>query len=828
MAGMPNKAAVGSRKQDWLRQVNVRRLKAFLIGVTCILVVASALTSYFITQRQDALQRLSRYNMTWLASVAPVEVMRLEAAIAESEVVGSGVDQEQVQLRLDIVRNRITLLDSGETRDFIIGRPDLEATVRQLRSMADEAQPLVDNLGQGDTVSRLLKLVSPLSPLLLQLAAAANIHGGDLVARDQQEFSRLHTIFSGIIMGLIICGFVLIGVMMWHNKLLQRAHTKVKLLVQSLQAAGAELANANVRVQETMEEVQLQNRILQEHDRTLNTQNARFDAALNNMSQALCMVDQQQKVIVCNVRFLELFGLTAGMVQPGAMIRDVFRNAVAVGRYEPETIEAIFGEQRELVATGRTGSFFQEDSIGRAVAVSHQPMSGSGWVATYEDISERRRAEARIHFMAHHDALTCLPNRLFFKDRLERVLKGVRCGDGEAAVLCLDLDNFKDVNDTLGHSAGDRLLEKVAQRLHGCIRDGDVVARLGGDEFVILQMSGSQPEQAEALARRIVEAIRVPYDIDGARVVVGTSIGIAIAPGDGIDVNHLLKNADMALYRAKTDGRETYRFFEADMDVQVQARRETELSLREAIARRELVVYYQPLFDLAANKITGFEALLRWCHPVHGMVSPAQFIPIAERVGLIAEIGEWVLGQACHDAATWPEDITVAVNLSPLQFRNSNLVQAVRSTLDASGLLPRRLELEITESALLKDSDSVLAMLQEIRSLGVGIALDDFGTGYASLSYLRNFPFNKIKIDRSFVGEMGRPDCLAIVHSIAQLASKLGMATTAEGVETLEQLGQVREAGCTQAQGYYFDRPRPSSEIVRWFVHAAREMETTA
>lgn len=770
-----------------------KRLKAFLTAMTCVLIIASIVTSLFIVQRQTTLKQVSRYNVTWLASQAPVELTRLEAAVLESTMPGSDIGPDQVQLRLDIVRNRISLLDNGEAGSFIRGRADLEATVARLRSMVDEAQPLIYELGSGVAAGQLLKLISPLGPQLVRLAAASNAHGGELVARDQAQLSHLHLILSGVIAGLTLCGFGLLGVVTWHNRLLQRAYAEVNILASSL-----------------------------------NTHNARFDAALNNMSQALCMVDHEQRIIVCNVRFLELFGLPAGMAEPGMLIEDVFRSAVGLVRYQREMIEAICRKQHELVLAGRTSSFFEESSHGQAIAVSHQLMPASGWIATYEDISERRQAEARIYFMAHHDTLTSLPNRLLFEEKLGQTLKGVRREDGSAAVLCLDLDHFKNVNDTLGHPAGDRLLKEVAQRLLECVRDGDVVARLGGDEFVILQSSACQPEHAEALARRLIKIVSAPYDIDGTRVIIGTSVGIAVSTNHQNDTTHLLKNADIALYKAKAGGRGTFRLFEADMDLQLQARRIMGLDLREAVDRRELMLFYQPLFDLTVNKVTGFEALLRWFHPVRGMISPATFIPFAEETGLIARIGEWVLAQACHDAATWPKNIGVAVNLSPLQFQSDNLVRAVRSALEASGLSPRRLELEITESALLKDSNKVLATLHELRDLGAEIALDDFGTGYSSLSYLRSFPFDKIKIDQSFIREMNRrPDCMAIVHSITHLAQKLGMTTTAEGVETREQLDQVREAGCTQAQGYYFDRPRPASDVARWFTDPALELAST-
>jgi diguanylate cyclase (GGDEF)-like protein len=430
--------------------------------------------------------------------------------------------------------------------------------------------------------------------------------------------------------------------------------------------------------------------------------------------------------------------------------------------------------------------------------------------------------------MAHHDALTGLPNRLLFRERMEAVLERIRPGEA-AAVLCLDLDYFKDVNDTLGHPAGDALLEAVARRLRGCIDSGDLVARLGGDEFAVLQLSEEQSADAELLAQRILEALRQPYDIEGQPAIVSVSIGIAVATESGVSADMLLKCADLALYRAKADGRGTYRFFEAKMDAEIQARRAIELDLREALERSELEVFYQPLFDLHRRQVSGFEALLRWRHPVRGMIPPTQFIPIAEDLRLINPIGEWVLRRACGDAGSWPEHVKISVNLSPMQFRTEDLVPAVERALARSGLPAHRLEVEITESALLQNNDKVLSTLHQLHALGVRIALDDFGTGYSSLSYLRSFPFDKIKIDQSFVREIGnRSDCLAIVTSIASLARQLGMSTTAEGVETAEQLTELQAAGCDEVQGFYFDRPKPLTATLRWFDGSVEQMHETA
>jgi diguanylate cyclase (GGDEF)-like protein/PAS domain S-box-containing protein len=430
------------------------------------------------------------------------------------------------------------------------------------------------------------------------------------------------------------------------------------------------------------------------------------------------------------------------------------------------------------------------------------------------DVTAKRQAEARIAHMAHHDALTGLPNRVLFLERLDETLLRVRRYPEILAVLYLDLDQFKNVNDTLGHPAGDRLLQAVADRLRTCLRDCDMVARFGGDEFAVLQIGLAAPHEAGALGERIVTLLSEPYDIDGLQAVIGASVGIALAPADGETAEQLLRNADIALYQAKEDGRRTFRFFEPGMGVSLRNHRTLERDLRNALGAGEFEVYYQPLVTLETGVICGFEALLRWHHPVRGMVAPAEFVPLAEEIGLIVPIGEWVLRQACAEAATWPDDLKVAVNLSPVQFKKSNLPQLVFATLASTGLPAARLELEITESLFLTESKTNLATLRSLRALGVGIAMDDFGIGYSGLSYLRAFPFDKIKIDRSFISELGESaDCMAIIKAVTKLGSTLGIPTLAEGAETEKQLALLREAGCTEMQGYLFSRPVPASEI---------------
>ncbi len=631
------------------------RLKLIFAAVIGFLAAAALYASVLIAQRQTVLDSEARYNITWLTSQAGQELSRLQVEIGASQVPGSGVGADTVQVWLDIVRNRLQVLTNGEVGAFIAARPELDAIAKELAANLAAARPLVGKLDQPGAAGKMLALLMPLNPKMARLSSIAYVLSSNIAAQDLAELVRLQWVFSALLGGLIICGFSLIGLLSWHNRLLKRAHA-------DLQRTGN-----NLRIR----------------DVELRTRNALFDAALNNMSQALCMADAEQRMIVCNVRFLELFGLSPGIVRPGMAVAELFHSIHDMGRYDHRIVETIWLEQQSLATTKRPWRFIQEDSNGRALSVSHQPMDDGGWVATYEDISERRQAEARIRFMAHHDALTGLPNRLLFRERMETALEHVSHSGESLAVLCLDLDFFKDVNDTLGHPAGDALLEAVARRLRSCVRGGDLVARLGGDEFAILQFSAQQPADAENLAQRIVETLRQPYEVEGQPAIVSVSVGITIAGESAASADILLKCADLALYRAKADGRDTYRFFEANMDAEIQARRAIELDLREALARSEMEIFYQPLFDLRRGQVSGFEALLRWRHPDRGMIPPGRFIPIAEDLRLIGPIGEWVLRKACNDAVSWPDHVRVAVNLSPMQFRAENLVPAVERALAA-------------------------------------------------------------------------------------------------------------------------------------------------
>ena len=589
--------------------------------------------------------------------------------------------------------------------------------------------------------------------------------------------------------------------------------------ITDLKRALSNLEVANERAQLAVRETELQNAALRERDRALQIQNVLFDAALNNMSQGLLMTDRNQRLIVCNKRFLDLFSIDPASFSTGVPMQEIFARMKTSDQFPDNVLENAYLKQRGLADGRESGTFIVSGEQGRSISISQRPIADGGWIATYEDVSEQRRAEEQIRFAAHHDALTSLPNRILFHIRLDEMIANLIYQDAGLALLYVDLDRFKQVNDTLGHPIGDALLVAVGHRLLGCVRDSDIIARLGGDEFAIAYVSTNIPTAAEHLAQRIIDTLSAPYQIAGHTIIGGASVGIALAVPGRMDADTLLKNADMALYQSKAKGRGISSRFETDMETQLVTRLAIEEDLRGALDRQEFELLYQPLYDLHSDRIVGFEALIRWNHPVRGTVSPIQFIHITEETGLIRSIGAWVVNKACADAMKLPPDIKVAVNLSPVQFETGDIVDIVAGALKSSGLPASRLELEITETTLLNKNEKTIALLYKLHALGLRIALDDFGTGYSSLSYLRSFPFDKMKIDQSFVREMVvRADCAAIVGSVVALANKLNITTTAEGVETLDQLKLVREMGCTEAQGYLFSKPRALEDFLDDFA----------
>jgi diguanylate cyclase (GGDEF)-like protein len=592
----------------------------------------------------------------------------------------------------------------------------------------------------------------------------------------------------------------------------------IRYTVHPMTGGGGLATHEDITEREEMSaRLKRQYELVREQEEKLQAQNLQFDTAINNMSQGLCFFDADHRLIVCNERYIEMYDLPPGRVGPGTPLSEVVDLRFEAGSFPAMTRDEYLKWRSTVAISDKPSDSIVELRNGRTFLIRHRPMPDRGWVATHEDITEKRHAELKIEHMAHHDALTELANRIRLNERLEQAL--VHADGSMIAVHHLDLDRFKAVNDTFGHHTGDRLLKIVAARLRELVRDSDTIARMGGDEFVIVQAPISGRDQATLLAERVISSVNEPFVIDGHQAAVGASIGVAVSPDDGAAPEKLLRNADLALYRAKEDGRGTFRFFEAAMDEHMQSRRSMEQDLRKALPAGEFELHYQPVVNLQTSAISGFEALIRWNHPDRGLISPAAFIPLAEESGFIVPLGEWVIRQACVTAAKWPEHLHVAVNISASQFRSAGLMQVIVGALAASGLKPTRLEIEITETVLLQDKAATLAILHQLRALGVRIAMDDFGTGYSSLTYLQCFPFDKIKIDRSFVKDItDNAGSLNIVRAVAAMANGMGMTATAEGVETPEQLDRITAEGCTEMQGYLFSRPLPARDIERLFL----------
>ncbi len=547
---------------------------------------------------------------------------------------------------------------------------------------------------------------------------------------------------------------------------------------------------------------------------SLGKTNAWFNSALQNLPLGLCLYDNDHRLITCNDRYGKMYGLSSEKTKPGTSIGDVLAARAEAGSI-PAGDRNYVARGLEMAKHPVSGYFVEHHTDGRYFNIGLGLLPGGGWVAVHQDITAQKHAEAEITHLAHYDGLTALANRVLFLQHVNTASARCRTENIAFAVHILDLDRFKEVNDTLGHACGDQLLRIVAQRLLNVVGEGDMVARLGGDEFAIFQpIDPARGITAESLADKVLCVFADPFDLNEHRINVETSMGIALAPDNGDVAEQLLKTADLALYKAKSEGRNTYRLFKNEMEIEARARHAMQVDLRHAIGAEQFELHYQPIVDAKSQEPCGVEALVPWRHPVHGLVPPDKFIPLAEETGLIVPLGEWVLRTACRDAAAWPDHLKVAVNLSSVQFRKSNLKQVVDAALADSGLPAKRLELEVTESVLLQNNEENTDLLHQFRAKGISIALDDFGTGYSSLSYLQSFPFDKIKIDRSFIANLSsRADCAAIVSAVTGLARSLDIQTTAEGVETEEQVTLLRAAGCGQMQGYLFGRPRPKSEL---------------
>jgi diguanylate cyclase (GGDEF)-like protein/PAS domain S-box-containing protein len=544
-------------------------------------------------------------------------------------------------------------------------------------------------------------------------------------------------------------------------------------------------------------------------EREVTEQATRLATALSNMSQGLIMFDQSARIVFLNGQYLKMYGLSADVVKPGLSFHELIQHRIDSGLLERDA-DQYQSEVLRKLAKGQTINRVVETTDGRQISITNRAMKNGGWVTTHEDVTKKRLAEARIAHMAHHDELTGLPNRSAFNKHMTAALAHAIATDETFAVLCFDLDRFKEVNDLFGHTVGDGLLREVTRRLHAAC-EGAFLARLGGDEFVVISGGGPQPETAEATARRLIAALTSDIEVGEHLLRAGLSVGIAVYPNDGKDAATLFANADAALYRAKREARGSIRRFDPPMGERLRERRALQHDLQSAVAKDEITLLYQPQ-ALIGGEIIGFEALARWHHPRHGSVPPNNFISLAEESGLIFSLGEWILREGCREAASWPRPLQIAINLSPVQFRQGDLAALVHAVLLETGLAPGRLELEITEGVLINDPSRTVSILRRLKSLGVRIAMDDFGTGYSSLSYLQSFPFDKIKIDKTFIKNVTRnPQSQAIVGAVLALGHGLDLPVIAEGVETDDQLAFLCRAACDQVQGYLIGRPKPVS-----------------
>jgi diguanylate cyclase (GGDEF)-like protein len=616
----------------------------------------------------------------------------------------------------------------------------------------------------------------------------------------------------------LCCALILLWVMARQYRNLSASEASLADKSQALESEHRQLLRSQAELQDKEAD-------LRRHKTELQAQNQRLDAALNNMSQGLAMFDHNERLVVCNERYREIHRLSRDQVKPGTSLVEHLTHRHRQCGF-PGDVDDYVAEIRARVWASGSRLHEYQDNDRRTFAVKNNRMDDGGWVATFEDVSDRRLDEAKIRRLAHNDLLTGLANRPYFLDQLEKAHQRLHDNGQPFTVLMLDLDRFKHVNDSLGHAIGDTLLKQVAGRLEASLRTSDVLARLGGDEFTVIQTATGRfsslaeaapvmQESAIALSNRIVDLLGQPFDINGHNVVISASIGIAMAPYDGVEPDELMRKADLALYRTKSEGRNGWSFFNQEMAAGADERRQLEMDMRAGLSRDEFELYYQPQVDVATQSLCGMEALIRWRHPTQGLITPNRFIPLAEDTGLITALGDWILHTGCTEAVRWPPHVKIAINISPVQFRKSNLIDVILCSLVESGLPPERLELEITEQVLLENDPEYLSTLHQLRNIGVSIALDDFGTGYSSLGYLKMFPFDKIKIDRSFAGELlERSDCAAIVCAVINLGRALDIVTIAEGVETQAQFHALHAAGVNQVQGYLFGRPMPAEQIV--------------
>ncbi len=784
---------------------------------TVVLLSAAAL--HFVTRTGEDVRDVRRLVQVDLMQVFELELLlERHRRIVESAPVE--LDRERIAHMRDRARDVITEMFDNFPKPAVGAAAEFGETLAALSMEGERALNLAAEFAQEEAIKQVAEYSAVARKIQSDISKTKSGHmarfESDLKALGASGDALTRWVEVGSLIGLLLIGpFSLLITGQIARRLKRMTETMLRLAENdtSVHVPGTRFRDEIGDMARAMGVFKANAIELLSQQREIQTLNRRFRFALDNMSRGLSMFDSERRLIVCNVRYGELYHLPENLLVQGTLFSDIRKWRINAGTgVAGDTIDgpnrAWPFESRALIDKGEMIPLAHELSDGRIIQVSFQPLEGGGWVALHEDATEERRQDARIERLAHFDSVTNIANRYFFKERLDLAFSDAAKSGAGFAVHWIDLDRFKEVNDTFGHPTGDALLQQVAARLGNAVRTEDFVARLGGDEFAVIQASVAGSGETEPLAQRLIRVLSEPYMIGALRIEIGASVGVVVAPLQGDTAEDLIRNADIALYQAKASGRGCYVNFEPALVEQLKARRSLEADLMEALRSGAFDLNYQPILDLESGKVTVCEALMRWKHPVRGFVSPAVFIPVAEEIGVICELGAFALRRACSDAAGWPDGIRVAVNLSAVQFADGELYATVMAVLVETGLAPDRLELEITETVLMRDDAATIETLVKLREQGITIALDDFGTGFSSLNYLRRFPFDKIKIDQSFIRDLpSRAECVAIVRAIADLAKTLGMRTVAEGVETNDHLQRVASAGCDAVQGYLISRP---------------------
>ena len=791
---------------DTRRNRLLKSALALSLGGLLVAAIALALT---ISQYRDTNRDRNDFATVGTLSEAMVEMFRFQQALTSLRL-GEGATLEvDVRNAYRSVKRAFDRLAQGPARAIFDDGFGPIGTVEELADAIGRLAPVLEHLDDPAAIAAAGQRFDALTPSIFSIVGTTNRRAATLNAQYADNLKLLQRSFVGVVVCIMVLAGYMIALLWRQNTLLGGAHVALSRLAGNLAETTTQLEEAHAALEGANAELTDQNRLLQHRESDARIQSARFAAALENMREGLTLFDSDGRLVVCNRRFAAMYGFKDPDPVPGTDVKVMIEHYVANGICDAEAGLHL----SEFTLNGEAETVYLKLADGRFFEVHRQPLPEGGWVSTHEDITERRRTQAQLEFLARHDGLTGLPNRSSLTNFMANGLETIRSTGGCLGVISFDLDRFKQVNDLHGHAAGDELLREVARRALRVCGPRGLAARFGGDEFAIAVCPVEDESALRAMATRLIAELSEPYRVSGTMVEIGTSVGIAIAPDHGLDPQTLIRRADTALYEAKAAGRRLYSVFDFGMDQRLLERRALEADLKKALAQDKLELRYQPIVDIETQRIVAAEALLRWNHPDFGWVSPETFVPIAEESGLIVPLGEWVLRAACREAATWPTEISLSVNLSAAQLKSQGLVPTIVRALASTGLAARRLELEMTETVLFEENVA-LDVMNTLRTLGVRFSLDDFGTGYSSLSYLRRFRFDQIKIDKSFLRDgSDRPDGEAILHAIGGLGRTLGIETVAEGIETPAELAVVRAAGCVYGQGYLFGKPMPPQDL---------------